>query len=81
MLDKVECPIRLLEVEAETSVTQAKRFAELASYTNAREHKLKLETLTHTDASLCNRDSGAGSEFAFSRMRDKVPEFRANGKS
>jgi len=31
MLDKVECPIRLLEVEAETNETQAKRFAALAS--------------------------------------------------
>ena len=46
MLDNVECTIRLLEVEAETSETQAKRFAELASYTNAPEHKLKLEALS-----------------------------------
>jgi len=30
MLDKVECTIQLLEVEAETNETQAKRFAVMA---------------------------------------------------
>ena len=46
MLDKSERAIRVLEVEAEMNEKQAKRFAELASYVNAIEYKLKMETLS-----------------------------------
>ena len=46
MLDKAERAIRVLEVEAEMNEAQAKRFAELASYVNAIEYKLKLEALS-----------------------------------
>lgn len=46
MLDKAERAIRVLEVEAEMNEKHAKRFAELATYVNAREHKLKLEALS-----------------------------------
>ena len=45
-LEKSERAIRVLEVDAEMNETQAKRFAELASYVNALEHKLKLEALS-----------------------------------
>lgn len=38
--------MRVLEVEAEMTEAQAKRFAELASYNNAAHHKLKLEALS-----------------------------------
>jgi hypothetical protein len=46
VLDKSERAIRVLEVEAEMNEKQAKRFAELASYVNAIEYKLKMETLS-----------------------------------
>jgi uncharacterized OsmC-like protein len=46
MLDKVERTIRVLEVEAEMNEEHAKRFAELASYVNALDYKLKLEALS-----------------------------------
>jgi hypothetical protein len=46
VLDKSERAIRVLEVEAEMSEEQAKRFAELATYVNALEYKAKLETLS-----------------------------------
>ena len=46
VLDKAEHAIRVLEVEAEMSEKQARRFAELASYVNALEHKRKLEALS-----------------------------------
>jgi hypothetical protein len=46
VLDKSERAIRVLEVEAEMSEKQAKRFAELASYVNAIEYKPKLEALS-----------------------------------
>jgi hypothetical protein len=46
VLDKSERAIRILEVEAEMNEKQAKRFAELASYVNGVEDKLKLETLS-----------------------------------
>jgi uncharacterized OsmC-like protein len=46
VLDKSERAIRVLEVEAEMNEKQAKRFAELATYVNAVEYKVKLETLS-----------------------------------
>jgi hypothetical protein len=46
VLDKAERAIRVLEVEAEMNEAQAKRFAELASYVNGIEYKLKLEALS-----------------------------------
>lgn len=46
VMNKDERSIRVLEVEAEMNEQQAKRFAELASYVNGREHKLKLEALS-----------------------------------
>lgn len=45
-MDKVERAIRVLEVEAEMNEEQAKRFAQLASYPNALDCKLKLEALS-----------------------------------
>ena len=46
VMNKDERSIRVLEVEAEMNEQQAKRFAELASYVNGLEHKLKLEALS-----------------------------------
>jgi hypothetical protein len=46
VLDKEERAIRVLEVEAEMNEAQAKRFAELASYVNVIDDKLKLEALS-----------------------------------
>lgn len=46
MLDEAERAIRVLEVEAEMNEAQAKRFAELASYITAIDHKMKLEALS-----------------------------------
>ena len=46
VLDKAERAIHVLEVEAEMNEKQAKRFAELASYVNGLEHKVKLEALS-----------------------------------
>jgi len=45
LLDKLERAIRVLEVEAAMNEERAKRLAELASYINPSEHKLKLEAL------------------------------------
>jgi hypothetical protein len=45
-LGKIECAIRVLEVEAEMRVEQATCFAQLAAYVNAIEYKLKLEALS-----------------------------------
>jgi hypothetical protein len=46
VLDKAERAIQVLEVEAEMNEAQARRFAELASYVNGIEYKLKLEALS-----------------------------------
>jgi hypothetical protein len=45
-MDKAERAIRVLEIEAEMIEEQAKRFAQLASYRNALDYKLKLEALS-----------------------------------
>ena len=50
MLDKLERAIRVLEVEAEMNEEQAKRFAELASYLNVSDHKIKLQVLSEEAA-------------------------------
>jgi hypothetical protein len=45
-MDKAERAIRVLEIEAEMIEEQAKRFAQLASYPNALDYKMKLEALS-----------------------------------